>query len=211
MPQPRPVDPPPPLPVQRAPEDGDDDGLPADRVDGWDLVRRTQAGDPEAFGRLYGHYVPLVHRFVLHRVGDRAHAEDVTSETFTRALRGIDSLSFRGRDVGGWLVTIAGNIIRDHAKSSRSRLEVTTADMRDVDLSTDGPEDAVVARLTHEQLLACVRQLGGEQRVCIALRFLQGLSVSETAAVMGKRDGAVAALQHRAVRRLAGLLPDGLR
>ncbi|MGY1684006.1 sigma-70 family RNA polymerase sigma factor [Geodermatophilus sp. SYSU D00867] len=188
-----------------------EEDLPDDRVDVWDLVRQAQAGDAEAFGRLYDHYVTLVHRYVLHRVGDRAQAEDFTSETFVRALRRIDSLSFQGRDVGAWLVTIARNIIRDHVKSSRFRLEVTTADMRDADQATDGPEDAVVSRLTNEQLLACIRQLGSEQQECISLRFLQGLSVSETAAVMGKKDGAVKALQHRAVRRLAGLLPEGLR
>jgi RNA polymerase sigma-70 factor (ECF subfamily) len=180
-------------------------------VDVWALVRRAQDGDAEAFGRLYDHYVTMVHRYLLHRVGDRAQAEDLTSETFVRALRRIDSLSFRGRDVGAWLVTIARNLVHDHVKSSRFRLEVSTADMRDADRVVDGPEDAVVQALTNEQLLTCIRQLGGEQQECIALRFLQGLSVAETAAVMGKKDGAVKALQHRAVRRLAGLLPEGLR
>ena len=106
-------------------------------------MRRAQEGDAEAFGELYDHYVTMVHRYVYHRVGDRATAEDVTSETFVRALRRIDSLSFQGRDVGAWLVTIARNIILDHVKSSRYRLEVTTADMRDADRATDGPEDAV--------------------------------------------------------------------
>jgi RNA polymerase sigma-70 factor (TIGR02952 family) len=180
-------------------------------VDVWALVHRAQAGDAEAFGELYDHYVTLVHRYVYHRVGDRATAEDVTSETFVRALRRIDSLSFQGRDVGAWLVTIARNIIRDHVKSSRYRLEVTTADMRDADRATDGPEDAVVQRLANEQLLACVKQLGSEQQECIVLRFMHGLSVAETAEIMGKKDGAIKALQHRAVRRLAGLLPEGLR
>jgi RNA polymerase sigma-70 factor (ECF subfamily) len=185
--------------------------VPPPTVDVWALVRRAQDGDAEAFGRLYDHYVPMVYRYVLHRVGDRAQAEDFTSETFVRALRRIDSLSFQGRDVGAWLVTIARNIVLDHVKSSRFRLEVTTADMRDADRTTEGPEDAVVQQLTNEQLLACVRRLNGEQQECISLRFLQGLSVSETAAVMGKKDGAVKALQHRAVRRLAALLPEGLR
>jgi RNA polymerase sigma-70 factor (TIGR02952 family) len=180
-------------------------------VDVWDLVRRAQAGDAEAFGQLYDHYVTLVHRYAYHRVGDRATAEDVTSETFVRALRRIDSLSFQGRDVGAWLVTIARNIIRDQVKSSRFRLEVSTADMRDADRATDGPEDAVLQHLTNQQLLACVQQLGSEQQECIVLRFLHGLSVSETAEIMGKKDGAIKALQHRAVRRLAGLLPEGLR
>ena len=153
----------------------------------------------------------VVHRYVLHRVGDRSLAEDVTSETFVRALRRIDSLSFQGRDVGAWLVTIARNIIFDHVKSSRYRLEVATADMRDADRSTDGPEDAVVTMLTNQQVLECVQQLNPEQQECIVLRFLHGLSVSETAEIMGKKDGAIKALQHRAVRRLAALLPDGLR
>ncbi|WP_448626751.1 sigma-70 family RNA polymerase sigma factor [Geodermatophilus sp. URMC 64] len=182
----------------------------AEQTDVWALVRAAQDGDAEAFGRLYDHYVTMIHRYVYHRVGDRTLAEDVTSETFVRALRRIDSLSFQGRDVGAWLITIARNIIRDHVKSSRFRLEVTTADMRDADRATDGPEDAVVAHLTNEQLLACVQQLNSEQQECIVLRFLHGLSVAETAAIMGKKDGAIKALQHRAVRRLAALLPEGL-
>jgi len=184
---------------------------PTDGPDVWDWVRRTQAGDAEAFGELYDHYATLVYRYVYNRVGDRATAEDVTSETFVRALRRIDSLTFQGRDVGAWLVTIARNIVLDHVKSSRYRLEVATADMRDADRATDGPEDAVVAHLTNRELLACVQQLGSEQQECIVLRFIHGLSVAETAEIMGKKDGAIKALQHRAVRRLAGLLPDGLR
>ena len=180
-------------------------------VDVWALVARAQEGDAEAFGELYDHYVTMVHRYVYHRVGDRATAEDVTSETFVRALRRIDSLSFQGRDVGAWLVTIARNIVLDHVKSSRYRLEVATADMRDADRATDGPEDAVVQHLANRELLACVQRLGSEQQECIVLRFIHGLSVSETAAIMGKKDGAIKALQHRAVRRLAGLVPEDLR
>ncbi|MGY1721649.1 sigma-70 family RNA polymerase sigma factor [Blastococcus sp. SYSU DS0533] len=217
LPAPLPPPPPVPLPAELPTEvvaelaAADPGPVAAGDVDVWELVRRTQAGDAEAFGRLYDHYVTLVHRYAYHRVGDRATAEDVTSETFVRALRRIDSLSFQGRDVGAWLVTIARNIIRDQVKSSRFRLEVSTADMRDADRATDGPEDAVLQHLTNEQLLACVRQLGSEQQECIVLRFLHGLSVSETAEIMGKKDGAIKALQHRAVRRLASLLPEGLR
>jgi RNA polymerase sigma-70 factor (ECF subfamily) len=200
-----------PAPSPRASAEGVPPVAAPDTPDVWALVRRAQDGDAEAFGQLYDHYVTLVHRYAYHRVGDRATAEDITSETFLRALRRIDSLSFQGRDVGAWLVTIARNIIFDHVKSSRYRLEVATADMRDADRSTDGPEDAVVTMLTNQQVLECVQQLNPEQQECIVLRFLHGLSVSETAEIMGKKDGAIKALQHRAVRRLAALLPDGLR
>ena len=176
----------------------------------WAVVARAKDGDAAAFEQLYDRYAPVVHRYVHRRLLDSALAEDVTSETFVRALRGIDSVSFQGRDVGAWLVTIARNLLLDHVRSNRYRLEVATADMREADRTTDGPEDAVVQQHRAEQLLDSVRRLGREQQECIALRFLHGLSVAETAAVMGKKEGAVKALQHRALRRLATLLPDGL-
>ncbi|WP_447004632.1 sigma-70 family RNA polymerase sigma factor [Saccharothrix isguenensis] len=177
----------------------------------WNLVRAAQGGDTDAFGALYDRYVDVVYRYVLFRVGDRTLAEDVTSETFLRALRSIGSISYQGRDVGAWFVTIARNIVFDHVKSSRYRLEVTTAELADNREVTDGPEQEVLTDATNAELLRCVAQLGEDQRECITLRFIQGLSVAETAARMGRNEGAIKALQHRAVRRLAQLLPTWLR
>ena len=177
----------------------------------WGLVEAAQAGDTEAFGQLYDRYVDVVHRYAYARLGDRTLAEDVTSETFLRALRRIGSVSYRGRDVGAWFVTIARNLVLDHLKSGRNRYEVVSGDPLDTDRSTEGPEPAVLRRLSAEELLRCVRQLPPDQQECVVLRFLQGLSVAETATVMRRNAGAVKALQHRALRRLATLLPDGLR
>ncbi|OLR90747.1 sigma-70 family RNA polymerase sigma factor [Actinokineospora bangkokensis] len=177
----------------------------------WELVHAAQAGDTVAFGRLYDRYVDVVYRYVLFRVGDRELAEDVTSETFLRALRRITSVTYQGRDVGAWFVTIARNLVLDHVKSSRYRLEVSTPEFRDSERDEAGPEQQVMSRVTRDALLSCVDQLGEDQRECIVLRFLQGLSVAETAAIMKRNEGAVKALQHRAVRRLAQLLPTELR
>jgi RNA polymerase sigma-70 factor (ECF subfamily) len=188
-------------------EETTDSGGPA----GWDLVRRTQAGDQEAFGQLYDRYHDMVFRYVLFRIGDRQLAEDLTAETFLRALRRIASVSYQGRDIGAWFVTIARNLVLDHVKSSRYRLEQTTSEIQDLSPATCGPEQQVLDGATHEELLRCVAKLNSDQKECIALRFLQGLSVAETARLMGRNEGAVKALQHRAVRRLAQLLPEGLR
>lgn len=177
----------------------------------WGLVDAAQRGDADAFGQLYDRYADSVFRYVLFRVGDRALAEDVTSETFLRAFRRIGSLTYQGRDVGAWFVTIARNLVLDHVKSSRFRLEVATADPDDKNNTQAGPEHQVITQLTHTELLRCVEQLGDDQRECIVLRFLQGLSVAETAEIMERNEGAIKALQHRAVRRLAQLLPAGLR
>lgn len=178
---------------------------------GWDLVRATQAGDQEAFGQLYDRYHEMVFRYILFRTSDRQLAEDLTAETFLRALRRIASVSYQGRDIGAWFVTIARNLVLDHVKSSRYRLEQTTSEIADLSPSTSGPEQQVLDGATHEELLRCVAKLNADQKECIALRFLQGLSVAETARLMGRNEGAVKALQHRAVRRLAQLLPEGLR
>ncbi|QYN35286.1 sigma-70 family RNA polymerase sigma factor [Pseudonocardia sp. DSM 110487] len=177
----------------------------------WALVKAAQDGDMVAFGDLFDRYYDVVFRYVLFRTGDRTLAEDLTQETFVRALRRISSVSYQGRDIGAWFVTIARNLIFDHVKSSRYRLEQTTSEIIELSPSTGGPEQEVLDGATNDELLRCVRKLNPDQQECIQLRFLQGLSVAETAEIMDRNEGAVKALQHRAVRRLAQLLPEGLR
>ncbi|WP_436837891.1 ECF subfamily RNA polymerase sigma factor, BldN family [Micromonospora rifamycinica] len=181
----------------------------------WMLVERAQAGESEAFGLIYDRYVDTVFRFVYFRVGNRQLAEDLTSDTFLRALKRIGSFTWQGRDLGAWLVTIARNLVADHFKSGRYRLEVTTGDVLDADREDRGPEGspeaAVVEHITNVALLTAVTRLNPEQQECIVLRFLQGLSVAETARAMGKNEGAIKALQYRAVRALARLLPAGFQ
>ena len=192
-------------------EDEPDTEVEAEHAEMWQLVQAARGGDGEAFGQLYDRYVDAVFRFIYYRVNDRALAEDFTSETFLRALRRISGVSYQGRDIGAWFMTIARNIVFDHMKSARFRLETTTAEIRDGSDSADGPELAVLTKLTNTRLLQAVDMLNDEQKECIVLRFLNGLSVAETAEVMGKNDGAIKALQHRAVKRLAAIIGDELR
>nr|WP_189916222.1 ECF subfamily RNA polymerase sigma factor, BldN family [Kitasatospora xanthocidica] len=176
-----------------------------------ELVERAQAGESDAFGRLYDHYADTVYRYIYYRVGSRATAEDLTSETFLRALRRIGTFTWQGRDFGAWLVTIARNLVADHFKSSRFRLEVTTGEMLDSNECERSPEESVLESLSNAALLDAVRRLNPQQQECVTLRFLQGLSVAETARIMGKNEGAIKTLQYRAVRTLARLLPPDAR
>ena len=175
------------------------------------LVELARGGDSEAFGMLYDHYQTSVYRFLYYRVGSVALAEDLMSETFFRALRSMSSFRWQGKDFGAWLMTIARNLTADHYKSGRNRLEYTTEDMSAHDSPTEGPENAVLASLTNEALLEALGELPTEQQECLVMRFLQGLSIAETAQVLGRSDGAVKQLQLRGVRNLAKLLPEGLR
>jgi len=176
------------------------------------LVQRAQGGDAEAFGLLYDRYVDQVYRYIAYRVASTQVAEDLTSETFLRALRRIESFTWQGRDVGAWFVTIARNLVADHYKSGRYRLEMTTDDVAETGAAQviDGPERAVLEAMNNKVLLEAVKKLNAEQQECVVLRFLQGLSVAETAQVMGKNEGAIKALQYRAIRTLGRLLPEGV-
>ncbi len=179
------------------------------------MVEKAQGGDGAAFGQIYDRYMDTVFRFIYFRVGSRPLAEDLTADTFLRALKRIGSFTWQGRDLGAWLVTIARNLVADHFKSGRYRLEVPTGDLLDADREDRGPEGspelAVVDHITNVALLGAVRQLNPEQQECIVLRFLHGFSVAETAQAMGKNEGAIKALQYRAVRALHRLLPDGFQ
>lgn len=175
------------------------------------LVELARGGDSEAFGLLYDHYHSSVYRFLYYRVGSVALAEDLTSETFFRALRSMSSFRWQGKDFGAWLMTIARNLTTDHYKSSKTRMETATEDMSPHDSATDGPEVAVLSTLTNEALLGALKKLPPEQQECLIMRFLQGLSIAETAQVLGRSDGAIKQLQLRAVRNLAKLMPEGLR
>lgn len=202
--------------AQHRPEEPDQSDQPDQQgVETWAYVDAAQNGDSAAFGRLYDQYAHVVYRYVLFRVSDHCLAEDITSETFLRALRRIASVSYQGRDVAAWFITIAKNLVLDHIKSSRNRLEVPSYELAHGSPTTGaqqrGPEHHVLAAATQVELQRCVRALNPDQRECIRLRFGHGLSVTETAELMHRNEGAIKALQHRAIRRLGQLLPDDPR
>ncbi len=175
------------------------------------LVDLAVQGDAEAFGQLYDHYVGGIYRFVYYRVGSAQLAEDLTSETFVRGLRAISRFSWQGKDFGAWLTTIARNLITDHFKSSRARLEIVSDSVPETRSSPPTPEDEVLSLVSNAMLLEAVNSLPEEQRDCILMRFMQGLSIAQTAAALGRSEGAIKQLQLRAVRRLAKNVTEDVR
>jgi RNA polymerase sigma-70 factor, ECF subfamily len=175
------------------------------------LVDLAKEGDAEAFGQLYDHYVTGVFRFIYYRVGSRQLAEDLTSETFIRGLRAIQRFTWQGKDFGAWLTTIARNLVIDHFKSSRARLEIVSETIPEGGATVASPEHEVLALISNELLFEAVNSLPSEQRDCILMRFIQGLSIAQTAAAFGRSEGAIKQLQLRAVRSLAKTMPEDAR
>jgi RNA polymerase sigma-70 factor (ECF subfamily) len=181
-----------------------------------ELVERAQAGGKDgadAFGLIYDHYFDTVYKFVYFRVRNHYLAEDLTSETFLRALARINTFTWFGRDIGAWLITIARNLVADHFRSGRNRLELTVGSIldayvdKDEDRMVPSPEVSVVDYISNVALLTAVKKLNPEQQECLVLRFIQGYTAAETARLMGKNEGAIKSLQYRAIRGLARTLP----
>jgi len=170
------------------------------------LVARAQRGDPAAFARLYQLYQPEVAGYVRRLVGDQTVADDLTSDTFLRAWQQLASFRWQGRSLVAWLVTIAHNLARDHWKSLRSRYEVLDTGQSMWGVADRGPEgrpaEVVLARLELADVLDALDHLSADQRACLHARFIEELSVAETAARLGKTPGAVKVIQHRALHHL---------
>lgn len=175
--------------------------------DPWDLVDAARAGDDTAFCRLYAENVAAVFSLVVARTRDESLAEDLTSETFLRAYTGIHSLTYRGRSVRGWILTIARNLVLDNARSARSRYEVALLDEYDLAAHAEDPAATVCSRLESADIWRMVDELPADQRRCVRLRFYEQRSVSEVAVLLRRTEGSIRALQCRAIRRLAAAVP----
>lgn len=168
-------------------------------------VRAAQEGSAYAFALLYDRYVDRVYAYCYHRVGNRQIAEDLTSDVFMRALRRISSFSWQGKDFGAWLLTIARNRCHDHFKSARFRLEMAVDEVYDAPTQADGdsPEHRAVASDVAALVQEALTRLKSEHAEVLYHRFIAGLDVPETAQIMGKKEGAIRALQYRALKALA--------
>lgn len=173
--------------------------LPTDvETDDAELARSAAAGDAASFGVLYDRHFTAVYRYALLRVPDRMEAEDVTSETFVRALRSLHRYEPRA-PFAAWLVRIARNLIIDRARGAtrREANERAAAMPGSVD-----PEREALARIEGAELRTALDTLSDLQRDVLILRFYSDLSTEEVCAVLGKGPSTVRGIQYRAIAAL---------
>lgn len=165
------------------------------------LVLKAQQGDQQAFAELYEQYSPLVYRFLRRRLdGADETVEDLTEDVFVKVYEKLGRYVERGLPFTAWLYRIAHNHLIDYLRTlprtSTSSLDAV-ADVPERETTSD------YARVLDQQSLEpAMARLTPEQRRAVELRFLQGLSVIETAAAMGRSDEAVKKLQARALANL---------
>ena len=164
------------------------------------LVHDAKAGDPWAFGRIFDEFNQPVYRFIASRVRRPSDAEDLTQLVFVKALEALPRYEQRGVPFGGWLFRLARNTVIDHIRTRHDHADLDAAAELPVD--TAGPDDLAVLGLDLDAVARALKQLTGEQREAIELRFFAGLSAREAAEAMGKQEGTVRGLQFRAIAAL---------
>lgn len=178
------------------------------------LAVRAAAGDQDAMSQLYERYADPLYRYLHVRSGgDHARTEDACQDAWIRVVRAIGTYEVTGKGFPAWLFTIARNTLMDTYRRSTSRPETPTADMLRLDSPSIevGPDEATLRREVAAQLAAAIRSLPAKQAQIVTLRFFDGLTVAETASVLGATEGSVKTSQHRALRTLAKILPVEMR
>lgn len=164
------------------------------------LINRAKNGEAEAFGLLYDRYAPKIYRFILIKTGRKADAEDLTSQVFMRAWESIGNFEFQGFPFSSWLYRIAGNSVIDYYRTFRSHQDVEEV-AEAVQASEDYAGDLDLKADT-DRIRSAIRLLDQDQQNVVVMRFVDELSTKEIAAALGKSEGAIRVIQHRALKNL---------
>ena len=173
-----------------------------------DLVVRakTQAA---ALGELYELYYDRILRFCVHRLFNRATAEDVTSSVFLTVAESMHG--FKGRceqDFRSWIYTIAANQANAHIRKTMRRkrlMETAMAHRQETE-----PQAGEWSSLDWPTLYAAIQELKPEQQTVLTLRFFENLDYDEIARIVNARPGTIRVTLHRVLRRLQEVLQDDL-
>jgi RNA polymerase sigma-70 factor (ECF subfamily) len=163
----------------------------------------TRSPEAELEG-LYTEYYDKIARYASIHIGNKTDAEDIAGEVFLKALESLGSYEKRGIPMQAWLFKIAHNLVVDYFRktSKRKTVDIDSVIVR----SNESPESIAEVNIEVERVKKAMEQLTPNQKDVLSLRFFGELTSKETAAIMGKSDGAVREMQRAATSKLRVLL-----
>jgi len=162
-----------------------------------ELVRRAKARDAAVWAAWHDQYYSFVYRYAAARLQSPDDAEDVASQVFLEAIKGIDRYQYRGRPILAWFYGIAHHLVSRRFREARR--QVALSDVESGAAIAEGGEEALVQALALRTALA---RLKSEHQEVLRLRFLLDLPAAEVATLLGKSEAAVHSLQVRAIAAL---------
>lgn len=185
-----------------------DEALPVTEADEEQLLAKAMQFDDAALGELYDRYEARIYGYIYRRTGDQILAEDLTAQVFLKMLESIRDQKAWRSSFSGWLYRIAHNLVVDTYRRKGRHGAVDLEDVPQTAAESQNPEETVEQTLDAERLRSAIRRLTDEQAEVVSLRFLEGYSIAEVAGMMNRTEGAIKALQYRAVATLRTLLYD---
>lgn len=173
-----------------------------------EVLQRAAEYDQQALSEVYDRYETKIHAFMYRRTGDRALAEDLTAQVFLKVLEAIRSRRIWHSSFSGWIYRIAHNLLVDHYRDCAKQSVVPLDEAPFLATGHDNPVAVAERSLECDRLRSAIIRLTDDQAMVITLRFLERYSINEVARMLDKTEGAVKALQHRALATLFQLLEN---
>lgn len=171
------------------------------------LIKAAKQGDSSSFGTLYNHYLAQIYRFIYLKVSSRHEAEDLSHEVFLSAWQNLPSYIDKGFPFSSWLYQIARNKIIDYLRTKKSVTSLDLIPEENLELAsvTDIELDnALSVAMVKEAML----QLSDDHQNVLIMRFVEDMAPAQIAEIIGKSEGAVRLMQHRAILRLRNILRE---
>jgi RNA polymerase sigma-70 factor (ECF subfamily) len=165
------------------------------------LVERAQAGERDALEELYLIHFDRIYSYLHVSVGNRHDAEDLTTQTFLRMLESIGKFRWQSAPFSAWLFRIAHNLAMDHFRANKRVQPEEEVPEPPPDESTSA-EAGALESIGRRSMLELIDELSPEQQQVLTLKFIFNFSNAEAATVLGKTEGAIKSLQHRALASL---------
>ena len=165
------------------------------------LVARAQQGDRSALEELYLIHFDRIYGYLHMSVGNRHDAEDLTTQTFLKMLEAIGRFRWQSAPFSAWLFRIAHNLAIDHFRAGK-RVQPEEEVPESNGVAESSAEEQALDSMGRAGMLELIGRLSAEQRQVLTLKFLFGFVNAEVAGILGKSEGAVKSLQHRALASL---------
>jgi RNA polymerase sigma-70 factor (ECF subfamily) len=162
------------------------------------LVDRAQKGERAALEELYLIHFDRIYSYLHVSVGNRHDAEDLTTQTFMRMLESIGKFRWQSAPFSAWLFRIAHNLAMDHFRANKRWQPEEDVPEPEPDESTSAEAGALEV-IGRRSMLDLIEDLSHEQQQVLTLKFVFNFSNGEAATILGKTEGAIKSLQHRAL------------
>jgi RNA polymerase sigma-70 factor (ECF subfamily) len=165
------------------------------------LVDQAQQGDRSALEELYLLHFDRIYSYLHMSVGNRHDAEDLTTQTFLRMLESIKKFRWRSAPFSAWLFRIAHNLAMDHFRANKRWQPEEEVPEPDPGEGSAAEEEALES-IGRRSMLELIENLSPEQQQVLTLKFVFNFSNGDAATILGKSEGAIKSLQHRALASL---------